>query len=390
MHRRRAERARILVVDSPEFGEVNSTLLRSTPELDCVGVASDWNSAQSMLATNRPEAVILGVEPSQAESLRSFETVLASHPIPVLALTDDRPASAELTLNALEHGALDFVVRPRSPQLCDFRLRDELRVRLRGLRACDLQSQLGRQEAGDRLAGSRLQTGSRDAIRGGQCPSSGETEQRIVVVGAGVGGPRALLRLFRQLRAPLPPMVVAQNLPANFIEALSHRLNALSPVRCKVAETGDTLQPNTAYFAPARQQTVVVRSEGRPTLLVHSDERSNPLQPSPSVDVLMQSAAMAFGSKCLGVLLTGNGRDGVEGARAIGVAGGFVLGQDARSSFASGTTRLALALNYIDRQFHLDDVAEALNAVSPYLGRPEIAVVRSPIVDPGPLHACAS
>ena len=384
-------RTRILVVDeSRESGNRVCEDVSRTADLQCVGLGIDHRSSLELFEQHQPRAVVVGLRRRGGHALALVSELTDRYQAPVLALGADNQLGAELTIEALERGALDYLVSPPANSAGGFRLRDELNAKLRGMLRCRSADQSADAAPERRLksicARASIALDSEYAAQQLLCDAG----QRIVVVGAGAGGPRALLRFVPELRVPLSPIVVAQPLTAQLVAALAQRLDALSPVRCKVAENGDVLLPNTVYLAPADQYTVVVREAGRPTLLVHADLPHSVPQRGPSIDVLMQSAAIAYGNKCLGVLLTGNGLDGVAGARAIAVAGGFLLGQEESNCYAEGTIRRARQLNCIDRQFQLDDAAEALVTVAPYLGRPEISIVRSPLLDPNPLHACAT
>jgi two-component system, chemotaxis family, protein-glutamate methylesterase/glutaminase len=383
---------RILVIDdSPVFGRVIADLVARTPDLTCVGLAEDASSTVRLLESNRPDAVLAGFHLPYGDLTSIVGRIQAISTVPVIAIAPDTPIGAELALNALGGGAVDFVVRPDRPDECDFRLRDELRQRLR--LALDFHRQsLPRTSAIERAIASQpalaADLPARWTSGKGAKLETTKFADRLIVMGAGIGGPGALLHMFARLALPLPPIVIAQPLASCFVRCLAARLAAHSQLRCLEAQDGDLLEPDTAYLAPARRQTIVVRRAGRAAIRVRPAVSSD--LHSPSIDVLMQSAAITHGGHCLGVLLSGSGRDGVEGARAIAVAGGFVLGQDQASSYLYGTSRLALERGYIDRQFHLDESAEALSAITRHLGRPELNLARSPLLAFPPHEACAT
>jgi|GEM_PF-625737 len=389
MHRTRDERAQILiVVDSPESGAQLNQLIARSRGLRCIGTATDQQTGVQMYQRERPQLVVAGPSSPHGHTLNTIQHLTSEPGARVVAVCQDTPKGASLGVEALQRGALDLLCAPVNSARGDLLLRDELCFRIRTLLASGAELK----SSPDRPAGLWKTSAPASAVPtnlNGVEQRLFEAERSIVIAAAGIGGPRSFLQCFPAFTNPLPPLVVAQLLPANLTAALAKQLDSNSAIRCKVAENGDVLQPNTAYLTPADQQTVVVRQNGVPTLLVHWDLPQHAGRPRPSVDVLMQSAAIAYGQKCLGLLMTGNGRDGVAGARAITVSGGFVLAQDEESCLASGTVRLARKLNYIDRSVPIQDLPEALASVTPILGRPEISVVRSPLFDPGPLHSCA-
>lgn len=182
------------------------------------------------------------------------------------------------------------------------------------------------------------------------------------VLGISTGGPPALARLLAELRPPLPPLVIVQHMPRQFTGPLSARLNTLSPLAVREARHGDAIEPNLVLIAPGGRHLELVR-RGESVRVRLSD---GPPQSGhrPSIDVLFASAAAVFGPRCLGVIMTGMGRDGVRGCGAIRRAGGAVLAQDEATSAVYGMNRAAVLAGHVDRQFALDDAAEVLMAVA--------------------------
>ncbi len=165
-------------------------------------------------------------------------------------------------------------------------------------------------------------------------------------------------RLFEGLRPPMPPIVVVQHMPPSFTKPLAWRLDSLSELSIKEAEQGDTLEPNHVLIAPGGKH-LQVRRVGTSVKAVVRD--GAPVSGHmPSVDVMMKSAAEAFGGECLGVIMTGMGHDGVDGCGAIRAAGGYVLGQDEASSDVYGMNKVAFVQGNVDRQFALCDAAAAI------------------------------
>jgi len=153
----------------------------------------------------------------------------------------------------------------------------------------------------------------------------------------------------------MPPIVVVQHMPPNFTKALAWRLDSLAGLTIKEAANGDTLRPNHVLIAPGGKH-LEVRRRGSWVKAVIRD--GPPVSGhKPSVDVMMASAGEVFGGNCLGVIMTGMGRDGVEGCRAIRAHGGYVLGQDEASSDVYGMNKVAYVEGNVDRQFSLRDAA---------------------------------
>jgi two-component system chemotaxis response regulator CheB len=196
--------------------------------------------------------------------------------------------------------------------------------------------------------------GSDPGLRGALARLSG----KCIAIGISTGGPPALARLLAALRPPVPPIVIVQHMPARFTQALAERLNGLSEIFVREAADGIPLVPNQALIAPGGKH-LRVRRFGK---LVWSEVFDAPTVNShkPSIDVLMTSVADAYRRGCLGMIMTGMGRDGVAGCAAIRHAGGLVLGQDEESSDVYGMNKVALVEGHVDRQFALENAADEL------------------------------
>jgi two-component system, chemotaxis family, protein-glutamate methylesterase/glutaminase len=201
---------------------------------------------------------------------------------------------------------------------------------------------------------SSVMIGGNAALFGGV----GRLVDKCIAIGISTGGPPALAHLFAHLRPPVPPIVVVQHMPAAFTQPLAERLNGLSEITVCEATDGASLVPNQVLLAPGGKH-LRIRRFGH---LWRANVFDGPAVSShkPSIDVLMTSVAEAFGRRCLGIIMTGMGRDGVAGCAAIRQAGGNVLGQDEHSSDVYGMNKIAFVEGHVDRQFALSDVADEL------------------------------
>jgi two-component system chemotaxis response regulator CheB len=165
----------------------------------------------------------------------------------------------------------------------------------------------------------------------------------------------------------MPPMVIVQHMPPQFTGPLAARLDSLSALSVREAVHGDRLQPNCVLVAPGGKHLELRGSRTRVSVIL----RDGPVVSGhkPSVDVMMTSAAKIFGPHCLGVVMTGMGRDGADGCRAIRAAGGFVLGQDAATSDVYGMNRVAYVEGNVDQQFGLPEAAAVISRQVRRLGR---------------------
>lgn len=181
-----------------------------------------------------------------------------------------------------------------------------------------------------------------------------------IAVGTSTGGPPALAKLFSQLPAQLPPIVVVQHMPQAFTRPFAERLNTLAAVEVREAQDGDILRPNLALIAPGGKHLRIRRRAGRFRAVVFDGELVSGHKPS--VDVMMKSVAECFGRRCLGVIMTGMGHDGVDGCLAIRSRGGYVIGQDEATSDVYGMNKAAFVAGGVTSQSPLDEIAQRITS----------------------------
>lgn len=350
---------RLLVVDdSALIREMISDFIRETPGLELAGVARDGDDAVRQVEKLAPDVVTLDVQMPRKDGLQTLDEILKLRPVPVLMVSALTQLGANTTLDALERGAMDYVAKPDGTGVkASAQLKEELLRKIRAVAGTDVKRILEIRRA--RAARQRENAARPAPVKPTATPAvDSALADKCIAIGISTGGPPALTRLFENLRPPLPPMVIVQHMPAQFTRAFAWRLNSMAALEVKEAATGDVLKPNCAYIAPGgfhlelKKSIRDVRCE-----VVDGDNVSGH---KPSVDVMMKCAAHLYGSRCLGVIMTGMGRDGADGCAAIRAAGGYVLGQDADSSDVYGMNKAAFVEGHVDRQFHLDQGATTI------------------------------
>ncbi len=180
-----------------------------------------------------------------------------------------------------------------------------------------------------------------------------------MVVGTSTGGPNALADLFSRLPADFPvPILIVQHMPPMFTRLLAERLSGESPIRVEEAATGTVVEPGRAWIAPGDHHMIVVREGTQHRLVVHQDPPENSCRPA--ADVLLRSAARAYGADALAVILTGMGQDGLRGAEAIREAGGQVIAQDEATSVIWGMPGFVARANLADKVLPLAQIADEI------------------------------
>lgn len=332
-------RTRVLVVDdSPLLRRVIVDMLAAEADIEVVGQGRTGEDAVRLTAELKPDVVTLDVEMPRMNGLSALKQIMQETPTAVLMVSSLTSTGTQATLEALHLGAIDCLAKPKNGALTAIReVREELVAKIRVARSATL-----RQRAGLAVRPSVVAAHS-DAV---------------VVVAASTGGPRALSTFFEGLPHGFPaPILIVQHMPAGFVGSLARRLNSLGTVPCAEAGPGDRMTPGHAFLAPSGTH-MKVHADG------HLEFAEGPTLHGvrPAADFLFTSAADAFGGRCVGVVMTGMGRDGAEGAKHIKSAGGTVLAEDESTCVIYGMPRAAVVTGAVDREVPIHLMAEAVAA----------------------------
>lgn len=355
---------RVLVVDdSPLIRALISDLLEEESDIEVVGTAADGMEAVRLARSLKPDVITLDVQMPKMDGLQTLEKILEEQPIPVIMVSATTQLGGQITLEALDRGALDYIAKPEGLKEAETTLRTELCRKIRSAASTDVKRVLSmrRERAEKRRQRQEQSTVTREKKSTTSTAPIPEMpiSDKCIALGISTGGPPALASIFEVLPAGLPPIVIVQHMPANFTKAFASRLNSISKVNVKEAETGDVIKPGHAYLAPGGLH-LEVRRNGRDGGKLQVREGDPVSGHRPSVDVMMNSVAGIYGNRVLGIVMTGMGRDGSDGCKAIRAAGGFVLGQDEASSDVYGMNKVAFQEGNVDRQFSLDEAATTI------------------------------
>jgi two-component system chemotaxis response regulator CheB len=289
------------------------------------------------------------------DGLQTLGYLMSEQPIPCVMLSAYTPRGAETTLKALDYGATDFVQKPSGVVSLDLdRVRDELLGKIKVARGIDLKRLPFKPGAGAGPAQPRPEAKLPSPVDRGS----------IVAIGTSTGGPRALAALLPALPKGFPaPVVVVQHMSAGFTRSLAERLDRDSQMRVKEAEAGERLEAGTIYLAPGDWHMTLKRQDK--AVHVALDQSPPVLGVRPCVDLLFQSVAEAYGGKSLGVVLTGMGRDGAKGLKAMRAKGARTIAQDEASSVVYGMPRAAFAAGCVEKVLPLDQIVPAIVELLP-------------------------
>lgn len=337
-------RVRVLVVDDSAFARkvLRETLARD-PRLEVVGTARDGLEALEKISEVKPDVVTLDLVMPNLDGIGVLRA-MPRQDAPRVIVVSISDANSDLGLEALQSGAVDLVHKP-TPLATDrlYDLGDELVAKVLA------------------AAGARPILRPAPSVRSlrGLSPRSAAGRVQLVVIGTSTGGPQALTRLLAALPPDLPCAVaIALHIPAGYTEPLARRLDASCPITVVEAAEGAVLPPGTAAIARGGMHlTVTAQPDG---IVTHLDAKPLVSPFCPSVNVLFESAAKALGPAVLGVVLTGMGDDGVEGARAIHRAGGRILTEAESSCVVYGMPRAIAEANLRDGEADIDRMAELI------------------------------
>jgi two-component system chemotaxis response regulator CheB len=352
-----SEEIRVLVVDdSAVVRSIIADSIAATPGMKVVGTAGDGRQALEILDALRPDVITLDIQMPNMDGLATLDAILARRPVPVVMVSSLTKLGANITLDALDRGAVDYLAKPDYGAKTRSTLREDLPRKIRTAAGLDVRRILEiRRQRKQRRADEAK---DKPLPKKAEEPGPLELADKCIVIGISTGGPPALACLFQSLRPPMPPIVVVQHMPASFTKPLAWRLDSLGELSIREAASGDLLEPNHVLIAPGGKH-LQVRRVGTSAKAVVRD--GAPVSGHmPSADVLMKSVAETFGKNCLGVIMTGMGRDGSDGCGAIRAAGGYVLGQDEASSDVYGMNKVAYVEGNVDRQFALSEAAVVL------------------------------
>jgi two-component system chemotaxis response regulator CheB len=339
-----SEPIRVVVADdSPFVCRLLKGHLESSPDVRVVGTALDGPRALELTRELRPDAVTLDLGMPGMSGLEVLDRLMRHHPVPVLVISGVSRQAADLALEALRRGAVDFIFKYTPGVDTDAEaLRREIVAKVRTAARVKVIRSLGDPAACDGPQPT-LSAGASEETPTPEEPAEFGTEQ-VIVIGASTGGPVALRELLEELPVDFPAgILVVQHLPGTFTGVLAAQLDRRVRVRVKEAEEGDRLRPGLVLIAPGERH-LLIRPNGRIDLVRAAKIRGH----RPSIDVTMQSAAQAYGPRARGVLLTGMGTDGVIGLQWIRRRGGKTFVQDAASCVVNGMPQRALDKGVVD------------------------------------------
>ncbi|MEO6351607.1 MAG: chemotaxis response regulator protein-glutamate methylesterase [Oxalobacteraceae bacterium] len=345
----------LIVDDSALIRSVMREIVSSQSDMEVVGVAPDPIVARELIKKTNPDVLTLDVEMPKMDGLDFLEKLMRLRPMPVIMVSSLTERGSEITMRALELGAVDFVTKPKlsiqngmleyTNLIADkIRIASRARIKSRSITA-------------DNCA--KLTDAPLPLIRNPLTSS-----EKLIIIGASTGGTEAIKNFLMQMPSDCPGILITQHMPEGFTRSFAQRLDGLCKISVKEAEGGERILPGHAYIAPGHSHLLLARSGAN--YITKLDQGPAVNRHRPSVDVLFQSAASCAGKNAMGVILTGMGKDGAAGMLEMRNAGAHNFAQDEASCVVFGMPREAIAIGAVHDVAPLEElprkVLELLNA----------------------------
>ena len=342
----------VVVDDSALVRSLLAEIINRQPDMVCIGAAADPLVAREMIRMLNPDVITLDVEMPRMDGLDFLARLMRLRPMPVVMVSTLTDRGADVTMKALELGAVDFVSKPKVGVADGLRqLGNDIADKIRGAAKARV----------NRLApASRAGTAGSGAPRKAPAvaPMGRLSTEKIIFIGASTGGTEATREVLVNLPADCPAVMITQHMPAGFTKSYAARLNGLSRIRVAEANDGERVLPGHAYIAPGGFHLSVERSGANYIARVQNGEPVN--RHKPSVEVLFESAARVVGRNALGVMLTGMGGDGAKAMKSMRDAGSWNVCQDEASCVVFGMPREAIAHGAAHEVLPLSQIATRL------------------------------
>ena len=338
----------VVVDDSAFMRKAISTMLEKDSGIKVVATARDGEEGLKMIRTHNPDVVTLDIEMPKMDGLTALRHIMMEMPRPVIMVSSLTTEGAESTLKALDLGAVDFIPK----QLAKVSL-DIVKIET------DLISKVKIVARRKMRPVPRMRPAARRAPVAAPKPRIGRPKRDVVMIGVSTGGPPAVQKILSSLPKDFPAgIVIAQHMPKAFTGPFANRLNSVSQISVKEAETGDRLLPGHAYVAPGGSHLMIDQKISRIELIVTPEPKEALYKPS--ANVLATSVANGVGRRALGVILTGMGNDGRDGIRDLKSKGGRAIAQSDSSCVVYGMPKAIVDDGLADEIVDIDDMAEAI------------------------------
>lgn len=333
---------KVLVIDdSALIRSLLTEIINSQPDMEVVAVAPDPIIARELIKQHNPDVLTLDVEMPKMDGLDFLERLMRLRPMPVVMISTLTERGSEVTMRALELGAIDFVTKPK------LAITDGIRE------YTELIADKIRAAARARIVAVRRNNGT-DRPAPASIRNPLISSEKLIIIGASTGGTEAIKSFLLEMPSDCPGILITQHMPAGFTKSFANRLNSLCQISVKEAEGGERILPGHAYIAPGDQHLLLARSGAN--YVTELSDAAPVSRHKPSVDVLFDSAAGSAGKNAIGIIMTGMGKDGAAGMARMKEAGAHNFAQDEASCVVFGMPKEAIAHGGVDEVVPLNDL----------------------------------
>ncbi len=354
------KKIRVLVVDdSALVRSLLTEIINRQPDMECVGAANDPLIAREMIRDLDPDVITLDVEMPRMDGIDFLGRLMRLRPMPVVMISTMTAQGAEVTMRALELGAVDFVAKPRIGLASGLKdLASEIVDKVRVAAVAKFRRPMSPVLTAP--GSTVVPAAAVSAARPTNTLIGRLSTEKMICIGASTGGTEAIKEILVHMPADSPAIVITQHMPPGFTTSFAARLNSLCQITVKEAVNGERILPGHAYIAPGGKQFRINRSGANYVAVVEDAEPVN--RHRPSVEVLFLSCAEMVGRNAYGIMLTGMGNDGARAMREMHDKGSYNYVQDEASCVVFGMPREAIAHGAADEVLPLDKIAAALLA----------------------------
>ena len=349
------KKIRVVVVDdSALVRSLLAEIINRQKDMECVGTANDPLIAREMIRELNPDVITLDIEMPKMDGIEFLGRLMRLRPMPVVMISTLTERGAEVTMRALELGAVDFVAKPRMGLTDGINeLATQIVDKVRVAAAAHIRRTVVQ------VPPAPSATSQPSASAAGHFTGRVSTE-KLICIGASTGGTEAIKEVLIRMPADSPGIVITQHMPAGFTTSFAARLNGLCQITVQEAANGARILPGHAYIAPGGKQFRIDKSGANYVCVVEDGEPVN--RHMPSVEVLFKSAARLVGRNAYGIMLTGMGNDGAKAMKEMRDAGSYNYVQDEASCVVFGMPREAILHGAADEILALTSIAPALLA----------------------------
>lgn len=353
------QKIRVVIVDDSAFMRKSlSMMLEGDESISVIGTARDGIEGYELIKREKPDIVTLDIEMPRMDGLTALKKIMKDCPTSVLMVSSLTTEGADATLKALEYGAVDFISKEMSFVSINIsKIKEDL---IRKVKSIVLHKRSVERIKRIQTSFMRASNVADVAVRSKTIPTQ---DYKAIAIGISTGGPLSLQKVIPKLSGKIKvPVFIVQHMPPHFTKSLADRLNSMSELEVKEAANGDVIKDGQVYIAPGGFHMFVKNGNSHSPIIKISDTPSDTLH-RPSVDVMVDSVVDFYGKKALGIIMTGMGKDGLNGIAKLKGLGGTCIAQNEESCVVYGMPKAIVDAGFADAVLSLEEIPNLLNKV---------------------------